>query len=154
MIPRDVKSPTAAIPFHKLLKIVAIVDDSNALTKTLLEQIAADGYEIEIADSPDRDVSEDASVGAYIASVDGWRPGGRAQAGARGARDRVPHAVVGAGRFPPTRGHGRARPDGRGRRLYLPRAADPCILCQAGRRQPADVRKDAAATVLRRADGV
>ena len=70
MIPRDVRSPTAAIPFHKLLKIVAIVDDSNALTKTLLEQIAADGYEIEIAGSPDRDVSEDASVGAYIASVD------------------------------------------------------------------------------------
>ena len=26
MIPRDVKSPTVAIPFHKLLKIVAIVD--------------------------------------------------------------------------------------------------------------------------------
>src|SRR6187551_1871010 len=71
MIPRDVKSPTTAIPFHKLLKIVAIVDDSNPLTKTLLEQIAAEGYEIEIADSSDRDVSEDAAVGAYIASVDG-----------------------------------------------------------------------------------
>ena len=26
MIPRDVKSPTAPIPFHKLLRIVAIVD--------------------------------------------------------------------------------------------------------------------------------
>ncbi|RWO40889.1 ornithine decarboxylase [Mesorhizobium sp.] len=73
MIPRDVRSPTAAIPFHKLLKIVAIVDDSNPLTKNLLEQIAADGFEIEIADSPNRDVSEDASVGAYIASIDGDR---------------------------------------------------------------------------------
>ncbi|TIL51576.1 ornithine decarboxylase [Mesorhizobium sp.] len=73
MIPRDVRSPTAAIPFHKLLKIVAIVDDSNPLTKNLLEQIAADGFEIEIADSSNRDVSEDASVGAYIASIDGDR---------------------------------------------------------------------------------
>ena len=26
MIPRDVKSPTRAVPFHKLLKVVAIVD--------------------------------------------------------------------------------------------------------------------------------
>jgi len=26
MIPRDVKSPTAPIPFHKLLRVVAIVD--------------------------------------------------------------------------------------------------------------------------------
>ena len=42
-------------------------------TKKLLEQIAAENFEIEIADSPDRDVSEDASVGAYIASVDGDR---------------------------------------------------------------------------------
>ena len=29
MIPRDVKAPTVAIPFHKLLKVVAIVDRDN-----------------------------------------------------------------------------------------------------------------------------
>ena len=30
MIPRDVKSPTVAIPFHKMLKIVAIIDRDNS----------------------------------------------------------------------------------------------------------------------------
>ena len=30
MIPRDVLAPTVAIPFHKLLKIVAIVDARDA----------------------------------------------------------------------------------------------------------------------------
>ena len=33
MIPRDVKSPTAPIPFHKLLKVVAIVDRTDGQTK-------------------------------------------------------------------------------------------------------------------------
>ena len=33
MIPRDVKSPTAPIPFHKLLKVVAIVDRNDEQTK-------------------------------------------------------------------------------------------------------------------------
>jgi arginine/lysine/ornithine decarboxylase len=31
MIPCDVKSPTAPIPFHKLLKVVAIVDRHDEL---------------------------------------------------------------------------------------------------------------------------
>jgi len=35
MIPRSVKTPTIPIPFHKLLKIVAIVDPSNAQTREL-----------------------------------------------------------------------------------------------------------------------
>jgi ornithine decarboxylase len=71
MIPRDVKSPTIPVPFHKLLKIVAIVDDKEPLTRELLDHIAAENVEIEVSSSFDRDVSEDAAVGAYIAMVDG-----------------------------------------------------------------------------------
>jgi ornithine decarboxylase len=73
MIPRSVKAPTIPIPFHKLLKVVAIVDRTNPQIKQLLDHIAAEGFEIEVADSFDRDLSEDAAVGAYIASIDGDR---------------------------------------------------------------------------------
>jgi ornithine decarboxylase len=73
MIPRDVKSPTAPIPFDKLLKVVAIVDPNNEPTKQLLDHIKAEGFQVEISESFDRDVSEDADVGAYIALVDGDR---------------------------------------------------------------------------------
>jgi len=73
VIPRSVKAPTIPIPFHKLLKVVAIVDARNPQTKQLLDQIAAENFEIEVSDSFDRDVSEDADVGAYIGSIDGDR---------------------------------------------------------------------------------
>ncbi len=73
MIPRDVKSPTIPIPFHKLLKVVAIVDEKDPQTKELLDHIAAENFEIEVSNSFDRDVSEDAAVGAYIALIDGER---------------------------------------------------------------------------------
>ncbi len=73
MIPRDVKAPTIPVPFHKLLKIVAIVDPRHTQTKQLLDHIAAENFEVHASDSFDRDVSEDASVGAYIALVDGER---------------------------------------------------------------------------------
>ncbi|KRB50024.1 amino acid decarboxylase [Rhizobium sp. Root708] len=78
MIPRDVKSPTVAIPFHKMLKVVAIVDRDNPQVRELLAQIVADGFEVEIRDDYSADVSEDASVGAYIGSVEGgWLPDAR-----------------------------------------------------------------------------
>jgi ornithine decarboxylase len=73
MIPRDVKAPTIPIPFHKLLRVVAIVDEMDPQTKQLLDHITAQNFEIEVSGSFDRDVSEDASVGAYIALVDGER---------------------------------------------------------------------------------
>ena len=73
MIPRSVKAPTIPIPFHKLLKVVAIVDAANPQTKQLLDHIAAENFEVEVTDSFDRDVSEDAAVGAYIALIDGDR---------------------------------------------------------------------------------
>jgi len=73
MIPRDVKAPTIPIPFHKFLKVVAIVDEQDSQTKQLLEHIVAQNFEIEVSASFDRDVSEDAAVGAYIAMIDGDR---------------------------------------------------------------------------------
>jgi ornithine decarboxylase len=71
MIPRDVKSPTVSIPFHKLLRVVAIIDPNNPQTQQLPDHIRAENFEVEVADTFDRDVSEDAAVGAYIALVDG-----------------------------------------------------------------------------------
>src|SRR6185436_17868218 len=59
--------------FHKLLKVVAIIDRTNRQSKELLDQIAGEHFDIEVTDSFDRDVSEDADVGAYIALVDGER---------------------------------------------------------------------------------
>ena len=73
MIPRDVKSPTRPIPFQKLLSVVAIVDRDDPQTKELLDHIRAEGFEVEVRDDFERDVSEDAAVGAYIALVDGDR---------------------------------------------------------------------------------
>src|SRR5437868_9639775 len=73
MIPRDVRAPTIPVPFHKLLKVVAIVDAGDAQTKQLIDHIAAQNFEVEISHSFERDVSEDAAVGAYIALVDGER---------------------------------------------------------------------------------
>jgi len=73
MIPRSVKAPTIAIPFNKLLKVVAIVDRANPQIKSLLDQITAENFQVEVSDSFERDVSEDAGVGAYIALVDGER---------------------------------------------------------------------------------
>jgi ornithine decarboxylase len=68
-----VKVPTIPIPFHKLLKVVAIVDGADARTRQLLDHITAENFQVEIADGFDRDVSEDASVGAYIVLIDGER---------------------------------------------------------------------------------
>jgi ornithine decarboxylase len=73
MIPRSVKSPTIPVPFHKLLKVVAIVDKNDPQTRQLLDLIAADNFQIEVTESFERDVSDDAAVGAYIALVDGDR---------------------------------------------------------------------------------
>ena len=74
----EIKPSVVPIPFKKMLKVVAIVDLANVQTKELLAQIAADGYEVEITSVFERDVTEDASVGAYIVWTDGvhlepWR---------------------------------------------------------------------------------
>src|SRR6516164_8329671 len=71
MIPRDVKAPTIPIPFHKLLRVVAIVDEKDPQTKQLIDHIAAENFQIEVTSGFARDVTEDAGVGAYIALIDG-----------------------------------------------------------------------------------
>ncbi|MFO1213123.1 MAG: ornithine decarboxylase [Burkholderiaceae bacterium] len=63
--------PAIPIPFGKLLKVVAVVDPANTQTQELLAHIRADGYELEIVSHFQRDVIEDASVGAYIVLTDG-----------------------------------------------------------------------------------
>jgi ornithine decarboxylase len=73
MIEYAARTPAIPIPFHKLLKVVALVDAENSRVRELLERIKAANFEIEISDRYDRDVSEDAEVGAYIAAVDGDR---------------------------------------------------------------------------------
>jgi len=67
----EIKPPAIPIAFGKLLKVVAIVDPGNTQTKELLAQIAAENYEVEVTDKFERDLAEDASVGAYIVWTDG-----------------------------------------------------------------------------------
>ena len=47
MIPRDGKALGIPIPSHKLLEVVAIVDEKDPQTKEFLGQIAAEKFEIE-----------------------------------------------------------------------------------------------------------
>ena len=67
----EIKPPVVPIPFGKLLKVVALVDPANAQTKELVAQIAAEGYEVEVSGVFERDLTEDASVGAYVVLTDG-----------------------------------------------------------------------------------
>src|SRR6187551_2981059 len=67
------KTPSIPIPFHRLLKVVALVDATNPQVAALLERLRAENIEVEVSDRYARDVSEDSDVGAYIASVDGDR---------------------------------------------------------------------------------
>jgi ornithine decarboxylase len=73
MIEYAAKPPKIPIPFNKLLKVVALVDGEDREIRRLLDHIEAEKFEVEISNRYDRDVSEDADVGAYIASVDGDR---------------------------------------------------------------------------------
>ena len=67
------EAPTLPIPFHRLLKIVAVVDAGDPQVRELLDRLTAENYEVEVTDRFERDVTEDAAVGAYIACVDGER---------------------------------------------------------------------------------
>ena len=71
MIPRSVKAPTIPIPFHKFLKVVAIVDPSDPETKELIDHIEAENIRVEVTQNARREFDEDADVGAYIVRVDG-----------------------------------------------------------------------------------
>ena len=71
MMEFSARPPTIPIPFHKLLKVVALVDGGNPEVRALLERLTAERFDVEISDRYERDVLEDASVGAYIVAVDG-----------------------------------------------------------------------------------
>ncbi|ASV99429.1 ornithine decarboxylase [Paraburkholderia aromaticivorans] len=71
MIPRSVKAPVIPVPFNRLLKVVAIVDQASEPTRALLDLIVAEGFQVEVRHNFIRDINEDAGVGAYIALVDG-----------------------------------------------------------------------------------
>ncbi|HEY6513135.1 MAG TPA: ornithine decarboxylase [Burkholderiaceae bacterium] len=73
MTPYPVKGAQLPIPFHRFLKVVAIVDHTNPQIQQLLDSFRAHHFEVEVTDSFDRDPSEDASVGAYVALIDGER---------------------------------------------------------------------------------
>jgi ornithine decarboxylase len=49
-------APKIQIPFQRLLKVVALVDEKNEQARALLERIAAQGYEVEINSNYERDV--------------------------------------------------------------------------------------------------
>lgn len=65
------KTPTIPIPFHRLLKVVAVGDVSDRAAQALLGRLAEEKFEVETDDRYDRDVLEDAAVGAYIVAIDG-----------------------------------------------------------------------------------
>jgi ornithine decarboxylase len=71
MIEYAARTPSIPIQFHKLLKLVALVDPADAQTGEFLARIAAEKFEIELSDRYERDVSQDAAIGAYIVSIDG-----------------------------------------------------------------------------------
>ena len=56
----------------------------------------AERFEVEISDRYERDVLEDAAVGAYIAAIDGERLEPARKLVRSGARRRLQHAAVGA----------------------------------------------------------
>lgn len=54
MFPHSVKPLTIPIPFNKLLKVVAVVDQNDPQTKQLLDHIGAENFEIAVTDAFDR----------------------------------------------------------------------------------------------------
>jgi ornithine decarboxylase len=59
--------------FQTLLKAAAVADGDGPQTRQRLDHIAVENYQIEVNDRFDRDVSEDAAVGACIAATGGIR---------------------------------------------------------------------------------
>ncbi|MFL6551425.1 MAG: ornithine decarboxylase [Povalibacter sp.] len=71
MIEYSVSAPTIPIPFHRLLRIVALVDETDRDARIVLDQISAENFQIEFSRTYERDVLADADVGAYVVSIDG-----------------------------------------------------------------------------------
>lgn len=73
--------PRIPIPFHRLLKIVAVIDREEGVVKELLDNLRAEGFHVEVTSDYARAVHEDAEVGAYIALIDGQRLEGARELG-------------------------------------------------------------------------
>jgi ornithine decarboxylase len=80
------RAPTMPIPFHRLLKVVAIIDPQDPQARQLVDHIRAEGYEVEVSERLERDVSEDAAVGAYLLWIDGHERRERARKLGRAVR--------------------------------------------------------------------
>ena len=96
MIPRDVKSPTIPIPFHKLLKVIAIVDDKDPQNKELLDHIAAENIEIEVEQQLRPRYVRGRSGGCLYCHGRRRASGASAQAGAIRPCHRFRYAALGA----------------------------------------------------------
>ncbi len=109
-----------------------MVDGEDPQVRPLLDRLAAEKYEIEISDRYDRDVSEDAEVGAYIVAADGDRlePARKLGQAVRGIGFRTPlWALADSRKISDMAVTGSDR---RNRRLHLSRPAVGRVLCQAG----------------------
>ncbi|NML43367.1 ornithine decarboxylase [Ramlibacter sp. G-1-2-2] len=73
MTPYPVKGSSLPIPFHRLMKVVVVADPGNRQVQQLVECLRGERFEVEAADSYERDVTEDADVGAYVVMIDGER---------------------------------------------------------------------------------
>ena len=151
-----VKTPTIPIPFHKLLKVVALVDGRGPADTGAARPHRRRELRDRVSDRFDRDVSEDAAVGAYIALDRRRAPRAGARAWRSAVRgDRLPARR--SGRSPIRTGSPTSpvlgmtgEVDGY---IYLGQQT-PGVLRQAGRREPRQVRHEPAAAVLRRAHGL
>jgi len=128
---------------------VALVDGHDRQTRELLDQIAAEGFEIDVERSLDRDVSDDAAVGAFIALVDGDRRehARRLVQTIRAIGFRMPlWALADSHRVADVAVLGL---NGRSRGIHLFSASQsPGLLREAGRRERDQVRHEPAAAVF------
>src|SRR4051812_45827926 len=92
MTPYPVKGSSLPIPFHRLMKVVVIADTANRQVQQLVDGLRGEHFDVEAVDSYERDVTEDAAVGAYVLMVDGERrePARRLAGAVRDAGFRTP----------------------------------------------------------------
>ena len=154
MTPYPVKGSSLPIPFHRLMKVVVIANSAHPQLGQLLECLRAEHFELEVSDSYERDVTEDAAVGAYIALVDGDRrePARQLAKAVREAGFRTPlwaladsHRIADMAVLALT-----GEVDGY---IYLGQQT-PAFYAKQVDREPRRVRHAPAAAVLRRADGL
>ena len=100
MIPRDVMAPRSPFPFTSCSRSSRSSTRATSQTKELLDQICGrDISKSKSCETYDRDVSEDASVGAYIGTVEGGRRRRSSQVRPLGSRTWLQDAALGARRL-------------------------------------------------------